>query len=70
MKIVVDAFWDEAAKVWVASARDAEIGLVTEADTIEQLQRKLALMVPDLLGDDRAPFQVELVTRSIVHIAA
>ena len=32
MKIVLEAFWDDEARVWVASSRD-DIGLVTEADT-------------------------------------
>ena len=42
MKIVVDAHWDEQAKVWVAVAR-GDIGLVTEATTVEELERNLKL---------------------------
>ena len=30
----VDAFWDDVAKVWVATSEDV-LGLVKEADTIE-----------------------------------
>lgn len=70
MKIVVEAFWDEEARVWTASA-SGNIGLVTEADTIEGLQRKLATTVPDLLGDAHSgPFEIELVARSFQTIAA
>jgi hypothetical protein len=70
MKITVDAFWDDDAKVWVAQARDENIGLVTEADTIEQLHARLALIVPDLLDDVPGPFEIELVTRSMQVVAA
>lgn len=70
MRIVVEAFWDDEAGVWVASSA-GDLGLVTEADTIEELQRKLAAMVPDLL-DGRAsdPVEIELVARSLQTIAA
>lgn len=70
MKIVVDAFWDDEAKVWVAQARDEDIGLVTEAETIEQLQSNLAVIVPELLENERGPFEIELVTRSLQVVAA
>ncbi|MDX8525018.1 DUF1902 domain-containing protein [Mesorhizobium sp. MSK_1335] len=70
MKIVVDAFWDDDAKVWVASSREG-IGLATEADTIELLQNKLAVLVPDLLGDEHEdPFEIELIARSHQTVAA
>ena len=65
MKIVVDARWDGEAATWVARARD-EIGLVTEASRTEALERRIALVVPDLLlGDASGPFEIELIaTRS------
>jgi hypothetical protein len=70
MKILVEAFWDDEAKVWVASARE-KIGLATEADTIEELQRRLAIIVPDLLSDDHeGPFEIELIARSHQTVAA
>jgi len=70
MKIVVEAFWDDEARVWVASARE-DIGLTTEAATIEELQRKLAVIVPNLLGDIRdGPFEIELIARSHQTVAA
>ena len=70
MRIVVDAFWDDEVNVWVASARDG-IGIATEADTIENLQRRLAILVPDLLGDEhKGPFEIELIARSHQTVAA
>jgi hypothetical protein len=69
MKIVVDAFWDDEAKVWVASARDG-IGIATEAETMELLQQRLAIIVPDLLSDDhQGPFEIELIARSHQTVA-
>lgn len=70
MKIVVEAYWDDQAGVWTASAV-GDVGLVTEAPTIEELQKRIALVLPDLLeGDQRGPFEVELVARSYQVIAA
>ena len=70
MKIVVDAHWDERAKVWVAVAR-GDIGLVTEATTVEELERRIALLAPDLLRDEaRGPFEIELIAKRSQTIAA
>ena len=46
--IKVEAFWDEEAQVWVASSNDVP-GLITEADTMEHLMRKLKIVIPELL---------------------
>jgi Domain of unknown function (DUF1902) len=70
MKIVVDARWDDEAKMWAAAAR-GDIGLVTEAPTIEALERRIALVVPDLLQDEAdGPFEIELIARRSQSIAA
>lgn len=69
MKVLVEAFWDDEAHVWVASSAD-DIGLHTEADTVEELTARLARIVPDLLDDQPGPFEIELVTRSHQTIAA
>ena len=45
--IVVRAAWDEAAGVWVAQSDD--IGLVTEAATLEALRERVPAMIVDLL---------------------
>lgn len=46
--LIVHAEWDEEAAVWVATSDDVP-GLVTEADTIEALEAKLRVMIPELL---------------------
>lgn len=46
--IEVRAFWDDEASVWVAES-DQVPGLVTEADTLEQLATKLETLIPELL---------------------
>lgn len=57
-KIIVDATWDDEARVFVATSSDVP-GLVTEADTWEALQQKLAVLIPELLelngGNDLGP---------------
>ncbi len=69
MKIVVRAFWDDEAKVWVAVA-DGELGLITEAKTIEELSRKLPVMAENLLEDGYAgPIDIELLTTSALAAA-
>jgi hypothetical protein len=70
MKIVVRAFWDDEAMVWVAVA-DGKLGLVTEAKTIEELSRKLPALAKDLLdGDHDGPIDIELLTTSNLVSAA
>ena len=46
--LVVRAFWDDEAEVWVATSDDVP-GLVTEAATKEELLVKLQIMIPELL---------------------
>jgi len=46
--IHVEAVWDEEAKVWVATSDDVP-GLITEANTSEELIKKLQVMIPELL---------------------
>jgi len=47
-RYLVNAEWDADASVWVASSDDVP-GLVTESDTLEALQSKVQIMVPELL---------------------
>lgn len=44
----IGAFWDDEAKVWVATSEDVP-GLATEAETVESLLDKLRVMIPELL---------------------
>ena len=44
----IKAIWDEEASVWSVSDSDVP-GLATSAPTIEALQAKLKVMIPELL---------------------
>ncbi len=46
--ILVKATWDPEALVWVATSDDVP-GLITEASTAEELERKHCVMIPELL---------------------
>jgi len=46
--IRVEANWDGEAQVWVATSNDVP-GLITEAETSEQLIVKLQALIPELL---------------------
>lgn len=46
---LVVANWDNEARVWVATSDDVP-GLVTEAESAEQLVEKLKVLVPELLA--------------------
>jgi hypothetical protein len=45
--IRISADWDDEARVWVATSED--IGLVTEAETLDALLAKMPDMIADLL---------------------
>ena len=47
-ELIVNAVWDDEAKVWVATSDDVP-GLVTEAPTQGDLVKKLKILVPELL---------------------
>ncbi len=49
--IEVTAIWDSEAKVWVAES-DQIPGLVTEASNREEMLRKLADIIPELLREN------------------
>ena len=68
--VVAHAEWDDEAKVWVADGTNLE-GLVTEADTLEALRARLALVVPDLLeeyGEQDSDISIEIIAHSHDHI--
>jgi hypothetical protein len=52
LSILVRAFWDDEAKVWVATSDDV-LGLATEAETQAELVSKLQVMIPDLLESNQ-----------------
>lgn len=47
----VRAEWDDEAKVWVATSDDVP-GLATEAETMEELSKKLEVMIRELLTEN------------------
>ena len=49
--ILVRATWDDEVKVWVAESPDLP-GLVTEASSLDDLDKKLPGLVLDLIEDD------------------
>ena len=70
--IVVHADWDAEAGVWVATTQDVR-GLVTEADTLEELRAKLPGMIIDLLEEDGItdrPASIEIVARASDRLTA
>jgi predicted RNase H-like HicB family nuclease len=68
--VVVSAEWDDEVKVWVAESANLE-GLVTEADTLEALRARLALVVSDLLeeyGERDEDIAIEIIAHAREHI--
>ena len=51
VSIIVRASWDPEARVWVATSEDVP-GLVTEAETPDELARKLQIMIPELMQEN------------------
>jgi len=48
IEIIVNAFWDDEAKVWVATSNDID-GLAIEADSFEELTIKIPNALADLI---------------------
>ena len=63
---LVRAGWDEDAGVWVATSEDVP-GLVTEAETLEQIRAKVLIMLPELLAANAVPL---IGNEILVHILA
>lgn len=71
--LIVNATWDDEAKVWVATSNDV-LGLVTEAESMNALVAKLQIIIPELLdangypdGDDEVFFQLNSELIAIAH---
>jgi predicted RNase H-like HicB family nuclease len=70
--IVIHADWDAEAGVWVATTQDVR-GLVTEADTLEELRAKLPGMIIDLLEENGVtdrPASIEIIARASDRLTA
>ena len=68
--LIVEAQYDEEARVWVAINDD--LGLVTEAETLDVLTYKLQEMVPELatLNNLDVPRPVSFTLRSVRRTTA
>jgi hypothetical protein len=71
--ILVRAFWDDEARVWVASSSDIA-GLAVEADTIEALEPKVLAAISDLvelngLNFDLPDIPVHIFSEQIAKVA-
>lgn len=71
--LIVNARWDDEAKVWVATSRNIS-GLVTEAGSMDALVKKLQVIIPELLdangypdGDDKVLFQINSELTAIAY---
>jgi len=66
---VIRAVWDAEAGVWVAVSDDVT-GLVTEAETMEVLESKIASMVPELMLANGHPVDSATVRLHVLVDAA
>lgn len=68
---IVKAFWDDEAKVWCAESVNF-VGIATSGKNIDQLVKKLKIMVPEILEanhelqSDDVPFQL-LIDNIMAH---
>jgi len=65
-KFVVQAQWDEEAKVWVATSEDL-IGLVVEAPGLDSLLAKINEVTPDLVEGNAIDLRPDDVLELSVH---
>jgi predicted RNase H-like HicB family nuclease len=64
---VVRVAWDEEAKVWYVENSDIP-GLAAEADTLEELRRKVPVIIQDLLEDETdRPEEIEIDFIAYAH---
>ena len=64
---VVRIAWDVEAKVWYVEESDIP-GLATEADTLEELRKKVPIIIQDLLEDERdRPDEIEIDFIAYAH---
>ena len=57
---IVRVAWDDEAKVWFVEGSDIP-GLATEAETLDELRRKVPVIIQDLLdGESDRPEELEL----------
>jgi hypothetical protein len=70
--IIVRAYWDPEAEVWVATSTDID-GLATEASSLEALSKKVLIMVTELLelnenGSDLPEIPVHIMAEQTARV--
>lgn len=50
--LIFEVYWDEEAEVWYTSETSIQ-GAMAEAPTLEELSRKLSVIIPEVLAVDR-----------------
>lgn len=64
---VVRAAWDSEAQVWYIESSDIQ-GLATEADTLDELRRKIPIIIQDLFeAETERPDVIELDLIAYAH---
>jgi predicted RNase H-like HicB family nuclease len=64
---VVRVAWDDEAKVWYVEESDIS-GLAAEADSVEELRRKVPVIIQDLLEDETdRPDEIEIDFIAYAH---
>ncbi|MGE5368888.1 MAG: DUF1902 domain-containing protein [Chloroflexota bacterium] len=58
--IQIDAQWDDAARVWIATSQDAP-GLVVEADSWQTMIDEVTAVLPELLLNGGAADDLALI---------
>ena len=64
--IIVRASWDSDSEVWVATSDDVP-GLVAEAESPQELERKLKSLIPILLEENDGYQDVPEVPLVVLH---
>ena len=72
LSIFVRAEWDEVARVWVATSNDIA-GLAVEAQTMEELNRKVTDAISDLIelngvDSDLAEIPVHIIAEQLSRV--
>jgi hypothetical protein len=67
--VVVEAIWDEEARVWVAESEDVP-GLATGAVSFELLAEKLRFLVPELLEANHLVSGVNIQIQALRELVA
>jgi predicted RNase H-like HicB family nuclease len=64
---VVRVAWDDEARVWYVEESDIP-GLTTEANTLEELRRKVPVIIQDLMEDESdRPDEIEIDFIAYAH---